>query len=358
MSITPPRLATTLLRWLLPDALRDDALDDLADGHALRLTTHGRRSADRWYRRQVPMFALRLRLAVLTGGPLAPPPVRQPALTGSEKMTTILADLRYGARGMMRNPAFTAIAVLTLALGIGANAAIFSVVRSVLLRPLPFPEPERLVQVWEARQDRGWDQSSFTHANFWDMNDMNKSFTAMGAITWGSINLATNDAPERLSVAYVTTGFLRALGVTPVAGRVLADGEDRIGADSRIAILSHRVWTTQFGADRTIVGRTATLSGQAYRVIGVLPPGTPWLDAADVFMPLARRPNEDRDSFELTVDRAPQARHDHPGRARGPRSCRETACQPVSGREGHGCHHRAVRGIGWRATRCGARCGC
>jgi len=301
MSIAPPRLATTLLRWLLPDALRDDALDDLAEGHALRVAMHGRRRADRWYRRQVPMFALRLRLATLVGGPLAQPPIREPELNGSEKMTTVLADLRFAARGMARNPGFTAIAVLTLAVCIGANAAIFSVVRSVLLRPLPFPQPERLVQVWEAREDRGWSQSSFTHANFWDVNDMNQSFSSMGAITCGSINLATNDAPERLSVAYVTTGFLRALAITPVAGRVFTDGEDRVGADTRIAVLSHRLWTTQFGADRSIVGRTATMSGQTYRVIGVLPPGTPWLDAADVFMPLARRPNEDRDSFELTV---------------------------------------------------------
>src|SRR6185503_7696120 len=108
-------------------------------------------------------------------------------------------------------------------------------------------------------------------------------------------------APERLSVAYVTTGFLRALGVTPVAGRMLADGEDRAGTDTRVAVLSHRLWTTQFGADRSIVGRTTTLSGQSYRVIGVLPPGTPWLDAADVFMPLVRGPDEDRDSFELTA---------------------------------------------------------
>jgi putative ABC transport system permease protein len=301
MSNTPPRVATALLRWLLPESLRDEALDDLAEGHALRVALRGRRAAGRWYWRQVPTFALRVRLATLTGGPLAVPPVRQPVLNGSEKMTTILADLRYAARGMARNPAFTAIAVLTLALGIGANAAIFSVVNGVLLRPLPFPEPERLVQVWEARPDRGWDQSSFTHANFWDMNDMNRSFSALGAITWGSTNLATSDAPERLGVAYVTVGFLRALGVTPAAGRILADGEDRVGADSRIAILSHRLWTTQFGADRSIVGRTVTLSGQSYRVIGVLPPGTPWLDAADVFMPLARGPNEDRGSFELTV---------------------------------------------------------
>jgi putative ABC transport system permease protein len=216
-------------------------------------------------------------------------------------MTTILADLRYAARAIARTPGFTAIAVFTLALGIGANAAIFSVVRTVLLRPLPFPEPDRLVQVWESRRDRGWNRSSFTHANFWDVNDRNQSFTAMGAITWGSINLAAKDNPEQLGVAYVTTGFFRALGVTPAAGRTFADGEDRVGADDRIVILSHRLWTTQFGADRSVVGRTISLSGQGYRVIGILPPGTPWLDAADLFLPLRRGPNEDRGSFELTA---------------------------------------------------------
>jgi putative ABC transport system permease protein len=301
MGASPPRFAAAILRLLLPEAVRDDAMDDLRDGHRLRLTRDGRRAADRWYRRQVPAFALRVRFAMLAGGPLAPPPVRQPTLTGSERMTTILADLRSGTRGMARQPVFTAIAVLTLALGIGANAAIFSVVRSVLLRPLPFPEPDRLVQIWEARRDRGWDRSSFTHANFWDVQDMNRTFVAMGAITWGSITLAGKESPERLGVAYVTTGFFRALGATPIVGRTLTDGEDRVGGDARIVMLSHRLWSTQFASDRSIVGHTITLSGQQYQVIGVLPPGTPWLDAGDLFLPLRRGPNEDRGSFELSV---------------------------------------------------------
>ena len=320
MTGVPPRFSTAVLRILLPEVVRDDALDELYEGYVLRVAQHGRVAANRWYRRQVPAFAIRVRLAILAGGPLTPPrgiAVQEPALNGSERMTTILADLRYGARAMVRNPAFSAIAVLTLALGIGANAAIFSVVRTVLLRPLPFPEPDRLVQVWESRRDRGWDQSSFTHANFWDVQDMNRSFSAMGAITWGSISLAGKDNPELLSVAYVTTGFLRALGVTPVAGRTFADGEDRVGADQRIVILSHRLWTTQFGGDRSIAGRDVTLSGRAYRVVGVLPPGTPWLDAGDLFMPLMR----------------PQSR------------CRP-AREPVSRSEGHGRHDRAVRGLG------------
>jgi len=301
VTVAPPRFSTAILRLLLPASVRDDALDELRDGYLLRCAGNGRSAADRWYRSQVPGFAIRVRLALLTGGPLVTPPVPERTLNGSERMTTILADLRYGARAMVRNPSFTAIAVLTLALGIGANAAIFSVVRTVLLRPLPFPEPDRLVQVWEARRDRGWTHSSFTHANFWDVAEMNQSFSAMGAVAWGSINLAGRDNPELLSVAYVNTGFFRALGVTPTAGRTFADGEDRIGADPRIVILGHSVWTTQFASDRAIVGKTITLGGQGYRVVGVLPAGTPWLDASDLFMPLVRGPNENRGSFELTA---------------------------------------------------------
>jgi putative ABC transport system permease protein len=297
----PPRVATAVARLLMPNALRDDALDDLAEGYALRVGREGRVAANRWYRRHALLFGFRLRIATITGGSLEPTPIGSPELSGSERMTTILADIRYAARGLARNPGFTAIAVLTLALGIGANAAIFSVVRTVLLRPLPFPEPDRLVQVWESRRDRGWDQSSFTHANFWDVNDMNRSFTAMGAITWGSINLAGRDNPERLGVAYVTTGFFRALGVKPVAGRTFADGEDRIGADERIVVLGHQLWATQFASDTRIVGQTITLGGQGYRVLGVLPPGASWLDVGDVYMPLRRGPNENRGSFELTV---------------------------------------------------------
>ena len=301
MSPTPPRVATAVLRVLLPSSVREEALDELTEGYVLRAARDGRRAADRWYRQQVPGFALRVRVATLTGGPLAPPPLREPALTGSEKMSTIIADLRYAARGMTRNVGFTAIAVVTLALGIGANAAIFSVIRSVLLRPLPFPEPDRLVQVSESRLDRGWTSSSFTRANFWDVHDMNRTLSAMGAITWGSINLAGREAPEQVSVAYVTTGFFRVLAVAPVVGRTLADGEDRVGADARIAVLSHRLWQTQFAADRSVVGREISLGGEGYRVIGVLPAGTPWLDAADIFMPMVRQPDEDRDSFELTA---------------------------------------------------------
>src|SRR5262245_44997924 len=120
MTGVPPRFATAVLRLLLPESVRDEALDELRDGYLLRVMQCGRADANRWYRRQVPAFAIRVRLAILAGGPLTPPrtsPIGNPALNGSERMTTILADLRYGARAMVRNPMFSAIAVLTLSLG-------------------------------------------------------------------------------------------------------------------------------------------------------------------------------------------------------------------------------------------------
>ncbi len=216
-------------------------------------------------------------------------------------MHNTLTDLRYGARAMARNPGFTAIAVLTMALGIGATAAIFSVVRSVLLRPLPFPEPDRIVQLWETRPERDMFQISFTYANFWDVHDMNRTLDAVGAIRWSSMNLTSAEEPLRVSVAGVTEGFFRALRVTPVVGRIFTRGEDEPGSDARIAVLSHSFFTARFGADRATVGRDIALDGQSFRIIGVLPPGTPWLDAAQVFVPFVRPATLDRDSWELPV---------------------------------------------------------
>jgi len=216
-------------------------------------------------------------------------------------MRNTLTDLRYGARAMARNPGFTAIAVLTMALGIGATATIFSVVRSVLLRPLPFPEPDRIVQLWETRPARDMYQISFTYANFWDVRDMNRTLDAVGAIRWRSMNLTSAEEPQSVNVASVTEGFFRALRVTPVVGRLFIRGEDEPGSDARIAVLSHSFWTTRFGADRAAAGQDIVLDGQSFRIVGVLPPGTPWLDAAAIFVPFVRPATLDRESWELPV---------------------------------------------------------
>jgi putative ABC transport system permease protein len=302
VSPLPPPRAERLLGALLPTVCRDEALDELQELYQWHLERSSASAASSWYWRQLPGFVLRIHWSTLVAGPLGPPPPRvQPThRLRREKMRTFATDVRYAVRAMLRTPAFTAIAVLTLALGIGANTTIFSVVRSVLLRPLPFPEPERIVELIETRKGRDT-EASFAHANFWDVRDMNRTLEAVGAISWNSMNLSGGAEPQRLSVASASVGFFQALGVQPFAGRLFLKGEDDPGADARIAILSHAFWTTQFGGDRTVLNRPITLDRESYRVIGILPPGTPWLDAAEVFIPLVRQPGYNRDSWELPV---------------------------------------------------------
>lgn len=301
MTPRPPRLAEAVLRSLLPEVCRDEALDDLFDLYARRCADYGASATRRWYWRAVPGFALRIRWSTLTGGPLAAPSIVLPSphATRREPMRTLVTDAKYAARAMARSPAFTAIAILTLALGIGANATIFSVVRAVLLRPLPFPEPHRIVELQETHEGRG--TSSFAHANFWDVHDLNRSLEAVGSFAGASMNLTGTTEPRRLSVGYVTVGFFRTLGVQPAVGRLFTEGEDQPGADPRLVVLSHAFWQSRGASAGALGSATITLDDQPYRVIGVLPQGTPWLDAADVFVPLVRRPGYNRESWELPV---------------------------------------------------------
>ena len=212
---------------------------------------------------------------------------------------TFLRDIQQGLKTLRRVPGLVAVAVTTLALGIGANTIIFSVIYSVLLKPLVFPEPDRVVQVWMAFPERAIDRASWSHANFWDARDMATTFDDMGAMEFGDTNLTAMGDPEKLDGARVNAGFFRVLGVAPVAGRLLRAGEDAPGQDANVVILSHRFWTRRFGRDPAIVGRTLTLDGVAHQVIGVLPAGTPFLDWADVFRPLVRSARAQRGSWEL-----------------------------------------------------------
>ena len=219
----------------------------------------------------------------------------------SRRPLVILRDVRGTVRLMRSQPALTAGIVLMLALGIGATTAIFSVVYGVLLKPLPFPEPDRLVQVWGSMPSRGLSSMSLTEANFWDLRDMNQSLSDLGALHGASFTLTGFEIPERVTGATVSVGFFRSLGVRPVAGRVFEPGEDAPGAASTRAVLSHALWTRRFGRDAGIVGRSITLDGRPYEVLGVLPPGSPWLDAAEVFVPFVRRLDADRSSWEYTA---------------------------------------------------------
>ncbi|MGH9767132.1 MAG: ABC transporter permease [Blastocatellia bacterium] len=178
-------------------------------------------------------------------------------------------DLRYGLRMLAKNPGFSIVAVFTLALGIGANSAIFSVVNGVLLRPMPFEDPDRLIKIWETVPPSG--QSTTSTPNLKDWREQNTVFTGIAAYQFSSFNLRGQDSPERLSGATVSPNFFDVVGVRPRLGRAFQIGEDEAGRN-RVALLSHRLWQGAFGGDASVVGKDISLNGENYTVIGVMPP--------------------------------------------------------------------------------------
>ncbi len=216
-------------------------------------------------------------------------------------MNTIFLDFRQAIRNMRKNLGSTFLAVLMLAVGIGATSAIFSVFYSVLLEPLPFPEASRLVQIWESRTRNQWNRVSFTEANFWDVQARNRTFEGIAAFHPLTANLTGAGEPEQVAGGTVSAGFFRVLGVQPVAGRDFLPEEDQPGHDNNVVLLRNRFWKTHFNGDPQVVGKTVRLSNKSFQVVGVLPPGEPWLDAADVFIPLVHHADADRGSFEFEV---------------------------------------------------------
>ena len=183
-------------------------------------------------------------------------------------MGTFWQDLRYGLRMMAKKPGFTIVAVFTLALGIGANSAIFSVVNGVLLRPLAFEKPDRLIKIWETFLPNG--QGTASVPNLKDWREQNTVFEGIAAYQSSSFNLNRQDNPERAQGAIVSSNFFDVVGAWPGIGRAFQNGEDEAGRN-RVAILSHRLWQRNFGGDRGIVGREIPLNGENYTVIGVMP---------------------------------------------------------------------------------------
>jgi len=185
-------------------------------------------------------------------------------------------DLRYAVRSLRTSPGFTAVALLTLALGIGANTAIFSVVRGVLLEPLPFPEAGQLVRVWHAQPSGGVEQGAVSEPDFLDWQRESQRAASMGGYFFADglsgVDLTGSGAPERLSAALVTDGFFQTLGTRPLLGRALAS-EDQVAGRNRVVVLSHGMWTRRFGADAALVGTTVSLNGQPFQVIGIMPRG-------------------------------------------------------------------------------------
>jgi putative ABC transport system permease protein len=190
--------------------------------------------------------------------------------TNSNFFADLMHDLRYAARLQRKNPGFTIVAVIALALGIGANTAIFSVVNTVLLRPLPYKDPERLVMVWEDASTHGYPRDTPAAANFVDWRDQSQVFEGMAAIADTSFNLTGSGDPERLEGRRVSANMFPLLGVDPQIGRVFTAAEDQPGAQ-RVVLLSYALWQRRFGGDSAIVGKSLTLNGESYIVVGVMP---------------------------------------------------------------------------------------
>ena len=203
---------------------------------------------------------------------------------GWRRLENFAQDLRYGARGLLRTPGFTALAVLTLALGIGANTAIFSVVNAVLLNPLAYHDPDRLVTLLH------FGAQPVAPANFADWREQSRSFEAMSAAQYWSPNLTGVDSPEHLTGLQVTQGMFPLLGVAPLLGRTFVASEDQPGSEHEV-VLSYRLWQRLFNGDPQVLGKPIVLDGQTFTTIGVMPSTFKfapfWATRAELWAPLA-----------------------------------------------------------------------
>src|SRR5262245_26981650 len=243
--------------------------------------------------------AYRATVAKLYAGSLSVRSLRmtQPPINGvpvilTKRSRNIFRDLwqnlRYGVRMMLKNPGFTTTAVLTVALGIGATTAIFSVVYATLYEPMPYPNPDQLMMVWtKFSEGRG----SVAAGDFFEWKRRSKTFQYIEAWSGGAFNVATADRPEQVDGSVVTPDFYQMVGVRMFLGRGFLPEEGQTGKD-RVVILSHRLWNQHFGADRAIIGKQIRMNGEPYTVVGVLPPGQADRHPSQLWVPLAFKPEQ------------------------------------------------------------------
>ena len=208
--------------------------------------------------------------------------------------------MKFALRQFAKNPGFTAVALITLALGIGANTAIFSVVNAVLLRPLPYPQSERLV--WLSERGPNFPTMSISYPNFTDWRAQQTVFEHLGVYNWGSYNLTGRGEPQRLTGVRLSADALSALRVQAALGRVFNNDEDKPGAPS-VVLLSHGLWQSRFGAKADVLNQPMTLDGRAFTVIGVMPAGFAFPNRADIWVPVG----------PLSGEESWKSRGNHPG---------------------------------------------
>jgi len=202
----------------------------------------------------------------------------------------MLNDFRYALRQLIKAPSFTIVAILTLALGIGACTAIFSVVNTVLLRPLDYPDPARLVIIRETNLPK-FPEFSVSPPNFIDWQKQAKSYEHLAAAASASLNLTGEGEPQRLIGVKVTAHYFDVYGVKPILGRMLLPEEDAVG-ENHVVVLSYGFWQRVFGGARDVVGRSVQLNGEPYQIVGVAPSGFGIANKVDVWTPMAFKPDE------------------------------------------------------------------
>ena len=185
-------------------------------------------------------------------------------------MDGVTNDLRYASRTLRRSPSFTAIAILTLALGIGANTAMFSVVNAVILRPLPYQDPDRLAMLWTNDPKRDIREEGTSYPTFLDWRRQSRAFADMAICSRGNpVTLTGGNEPERVMGEAVSANLFPLLGVTPILGRTFSDGEEQ--QRERVVVVSYALWQRRFGASRDAIGKSVEVDGQTFQVIGVMP---------------------------------------------------------------------------------------
>lgn len=277
----PPRLAGRILRFVLGPNRESESETGTEQLFVMRTESHGLRSAQCWYWRQVLGFVLRWR-SVRSG---------ENSTERRGSLSSPWSDLGFAARGLRRAPGFTAAAVVTLGLGLGAAATTFSVVDAVLLSPLPYDAPDRVVQLWETRPGGPDVEGPVSPINFVDWWVQNEVFDAIGAEFTRRINLTGGDRPERVNAGYVTSPVFDVLGVSPALGRVFTMEEQ--AEERSLAVISHDFWQRRFAEDPDILGRELLLDGAypddtPYTVVGVMPQGFRFgpLEDKDVWLPI------------------------------------------------------------------------
>ncbi|MCP3168910.1 ABC transporter permease [Myxococcus qinghaiensis] len=201
-------------------------------------------------------------------------------------METFLQNVRYALRSLRKSPGFTLMAVLALALGIGANSAVFSVVNGVLLKPPPFTQPERLVHLWGNYAKANIHDIVVSVPEYRDYLTMPRAFSSLAAFEASNVTLTGGDAPERLQLTLSTASLFPTLGVAPVLGRAFSEEEETLGRD-KVLVLTHKTWRTRFAQDPGVLGRELRLDGDTYTVVGVLPPGVEYPADTDLYAPFA-----------------------------------------------------------------------